>query len=129
MEAPVVSPAPVQPEVTNGPKYIKSNGFALVPLKSIGEWIGATVDFDKKSGIITLKSESNTISLKLKSDIASLNGKLVQLSTPATERNGTTYVPLRFVGEAFAAKIKIDASTGEIRIEHPSRAAVLVLSK
>ena len=120
---------PVEPVITKGPKYLKENGFALVPLKSIGEWIGATIDFDKKSGIITLKSESNTVSLKLKSDVASVNSKLVQLSTPATERNGTTYVPLRFVGEAFAAKIKLDVSTGDIRIEHPSRAAVLVLSK
>ena len=129
VEEPAPPPAPVEPDVTKGPKYIMAGGSALVPLKSIGQWIGATIDFDSKSGIITLKSDTSTVSLKLGSNLASVNGKLVQLSTAATERNGTTYVPLRFVGEAFAAKITLDAKTGEIRIEHPTRAAVLVLSK
>ncbi|MHB1459288.1 MAG: copper amine oxidase N-terminal domain-containing protein [Armatimonadota bacterium] len=118
-----------QPQVTKGPKYLMVNGYSLVPLKSIAEWLGATINFDRDSDIITLKTGSSIVSIKLNADVASVNGKLVQLQTSAIERNGTTYVPLRFLGEAFAAKVKFDAVTGEISIENPSRSAVLVLSK
>lgn len=128
-EEPASASVLTEPEVTNGPKYIKVNGSALVPLKIISEFLGATVDFEINSGIITITSDSSTVSLKLRSDLASVNGKLVQLSTPASERNGTAYVPLRFIGEAFSAKVKLDVKTGDIRIEHPSRKAVLVLPK
>lgn len=129
VQSEVVPSAPPQPQVTKGPKYLMINGYSLVPLKSIAEWLGATIDFDRNSGIITIKTGSNIVSIKLNADVASVNGKLVQLQTSAIERNGSTYVPLRFLGEAFAAKVKFDAVTGEIRIENPSGSAVLVLTK
>lgn len=106
-----------------------ANGYSLVPLKAIADWLGASIEFDKVSKIIELKSESSTVSLKLGSDVASINGKLVQLQSPAIEQSGTTYVPLRFVCEAFAAKVKFDAASGEIRIENSSANAVLILPK
>lgn len=126
---PVSHPASPQPQMTKGPKYLMVSGYSLVPLKSIAEWFGATIDFDRNSGIITLKTGLSIVSLKLNADVASVNGKLVQLQTSAIERNGSTYVPLRFLGEAFAAKVKFDTLTGEIRIENPAGSAVMVLSK
>ena len=111
----------------DGPKFITVRAATYVPLRAIGDWIGADLDFDRSSGIIVLKMESSTVSLKLNSTTASINGKLVELETPAIEQAGSAYVPLRFVAEAFAAKVKWYGSTKTVEITHPVRAEILVL--
>jgi hypothetical protein len=124
-----VPPQPQEPQITHGPKYLTAKGNSLVPLKAIGDWLGASVKFDKETKIIELKTTSDVVSLRHNSDVASVNGRLVQLQSPAIENAGTTYIPLRFVCDAFGVKVKFDTATGEIRIENSSANTVLILSK
>ena len=133
VELPVVqdvqSTAPIEPITTKGPGYISINNTAMVPLRAIGDWLGAKIEVDKKSSVITLIMATNTLSLQLNSKTASINGKLVQLQAAPTELEGTTYIPLRVVTQAFSAKMSIDKANGTASITHPTQPAVLTLDR
>jgi len=60
--------------------------------------------------------------MSVNSDIAYINDEEVKLSAPATTINGSTLVPLRFVGEAFGAEVvwhSEDRSVTIQKIIHP----------
>jgi hypothetical protein len=54
--------------------------------------------------------------IRIKSDTARVNNKIVALDAPAQIKNDTTYVPLRFVGEALGIKVDYDSSTQTVNL-------------
>lgn len=98
---------------------IQSNHVTLVPMRALFESLGAQVDYDTATGLITAIEGTDTIELKVNSTSAHKNGQTIALSTPAKLINGSAYVPLRFVGESFGAKVDWDQATSTIQIELP----------
>ncbi|MEK4628610.1 copper amine oxidase N-terminal domain-containing protein [Solibacillus sp. FSL R7-0682] len=84
---------------------IVKDGRTLVPLRFISEGFGAKVDFNSKSQYITIKYANQTISLKIGEKSISINGKLSKMDGAASIYNNATYIPLRYIGEAFNKKI------------------------
>ncbi|MEC0331570.1 stalk domain-containing protein [Paenibacillus sp. FSL R5-0527] len=98
---------------------IQNNHVTLVPMRALFESLGAQVDYDTATGLITATKGADTIELKLNSTAALKNGVTIALETPAKLINGSAYVPLRFVGESFGAKVDWDQATSTIQIELP----------
>ncbi|MCM3701020.1 stalk domain-containing protein [Paenibacillus macerans] len=98
---------------------IQSNHVTLVPMRALFESLGAQVDYDTASGLITATKGTDTIELKVNNTTAHKNGQSITLETPAKLINGSAYVPLRFVGESFGAKVDWDKATSTIQIELP----------
>lgn len=88
---------------------VSREGRTLVPLRAIFEALDAEVKWDSKSQTITAVKESKVVTLVLnKTDakIADESGtKTIKLEVPAGLEKGRTYVPLRFIGEAFGNKV------------------------
>ncbi len=91
------------------PAPIMDGGRVLVPMRAVFGALGATVDF--RDGQITARRGSDTVKLRPGQTSATVNGRAVALDSPARLANGTTYVPLRFVGEALGEKVAWNATS------------------
>lgn len=92
------------------PKII--NDRTMLAARAFYEKIGAKVEWNGKDRSVTVSKDNDKIVLKIDSDKALVNGKEVKLDSPATIIKDKTYIPVRFVSEAFGYKVKYDANEG-----------------
>ena len=99
--------------------YIKK-GSTLVPLRFISEAFGAKIDWQPKmgKGTINITLGENNIMIEIGNTTALVNGKKVTLTVPPEITTGRTFVPLRFISEAFGAEVQWIAETQTIRITY-----------
>lgn len=81
----------------------------LVPLRSIFEELGSTVNWNQKDKTVTATKGTNKIKLTIGSRHTTVNGNHVIIDVPAQIKNGSTLVPLRFVSEALGASVEWDS--------------------
>ena len=86
-----------------------------MPIRFISEKIGSQIVFS--AGQIKIKRGTGTIVLSLGSREASVNGGQKHLSRPPLVEHGVTFVPLRFIAEAFKARVQFEG--GNISISIP----------
>ena len=72
------------------------------------EVITAEVKWDNATQTVAAKKDGTTVKLTISQKTAYKNGTMISLSSPGKIVNGSTMVPLRFVGEAFGATVKWD---------------------
>lgn len=84
---------------------ITKDNTLLVPLRVISQELNAQVDFNNKTQTITITDQNNHIQLKVNSKESFINGKSNVLGVAPIVLDGTSYVPLRFIGEALGANI------------------------
>lgn len=77
-----------------------SNGSTLVPYRALAEKLKATVKYDSKTNKVSVVKGSKTVVLTIGSTNATINGKAVKLDAAPITKNGSTLVPLRFLGES-----------------------------
>lgn len=94
-----------------------ADGTLLVPLRSIAEALGATVDYDGTAGSITAVKDGNRVDLTPGSVNAEKNGKAVQLAAAPVRDGDTVLVPLRFFAEAFGTAVKWDGAAKRVTAE------------
>ncbi|MDI6860537.1 MAG: stalk domain-containing protein [Caldisericia bacterium] len=100
-------------------------GRTMVPLRFIAETFGAKVDWDPKTeGIhIELKKSDGSmviIDMQLGNKIAYVNGKpyVLDVAPFTVEPQGRTVVPIRFIAEAFGAKVDWDPVLQKVTITY-----------
>jgi len=94
-------------------------GRTLVPLRAIFEAMGATVDWDQSSQIVTATRQEVMVQLPIGSKSPTVNGIVWPLDVPAKIVGDRTLAPLRFVGEAFGGKVEWNEAERTIHIESP----------
>ncbi len=95
---------------------INEAGRVLVPVRAVSEALGVGVNWDGSLQEITLKGHGKEIILYVDSDEALINNIVYPLDVPAQIVDGSTYVPLRFVAQAFDAKVNWDGSKQLVEI-------------
>ncbi len=93
------------------------NGRTLVPLRTIFEALGATVDWDGSKQRVSANRASTVVELTIGSLHPTVNGQDWPLEVPAQIVNGRTLAPLRFVAEAFGSKVNWDAASQTVSID------------
>ncbi len=99
------------------------NNRTLVPIRFVTEAIGANVSWDGKLRKVTIKLNNNIVELFINKNTAYVNGSPRQIDpnnpkvVPIIMHN-RTFVPLRFIMEAFGAKVGWDAKTRTVTIEY-----------
>ncbi|MED4353955.1 stalk domain-containing protein [Schinkia azotoformans] len=86
-------------------------GRTLLPLRSIFESLGATVEWNAQTSTVTAEKESTKIVLQVNSKEAMVDGVVKSLDVPARLIENKTMVPVRFVSEALGAEVKWDNET------------------
>ncbi|MEK5320684.1 GH25 family lysozyme [Paenibacillus sp. FSL L8-0644] len=85
--------------VGKGVQIQEVKGNILVPLRLIVEELGYSVNWESKTGTITIHKQNLNLSLQVNNPMASVNDHQMGLAVAPLLREGTTYVPLRFVSE------------------------------
>ena len=88
------------------------NNRTMLAARAFYEKIGAKVDWNGKARTVTVSKDKGKIVLTIGSNKALVNGKEVALDSAATIVNDKTYIPVRFVSEAFGYKVKYDPNEG-----------------
>ncbi len=86
-------------------------GRTLVGVRSVGEAVGGTVEWDQEKRQATVVRWSDRVVLTLGKKEAQVNGKTVVMDVPAQLVNDRTMVPLRFIAEALGGSIEWDGAT------------------
>lgn len=95
---------------------VVSSGRTLVPMRDIFESLDAYVEWNDKTKSITATRNQKVVKLKIGDKKGLINDTPVVLDAPPSITKGRTLVPLRFVGEAFGAKVEWDNDTRTITI-------------
>lgn len=83
-------------------------GRTLVPLRSVFEALGASVEWNNDERSVTSVKDGVTVVLKVDSKEMTVNGEVKILDVPAMIMNERTMVPVRAVAEAFGATVLWD---------------------
>lgn len=109
-------------EIASG-RAIERDGRVLVPLRTVMEQLGASVDYIAATGIINASKGGMNVQLHLGSQQAMVNGNQVTLDVPPLVVDGSTLVPLRFLGEALGDRVNWDPVAEVVSITDTSGAA------
>lgn len=77
----------------------------LVPMRAFFQSLGASVNWDGSTRTITSVKGGTEVKLTIDSPTAYINGTPIKLAAPAQLIGSSTFVPLRFVGEALGANV------------------------
>ncbi|MGG1660650.1 stalk domain-containing protein [Brevibacillus sp. NRS-1366] len=86
-------------------KPFVQGGRALVPVRAISAALKAEVKWDEKTSTALITRGSDSITLYLNKQEATVNGKTVTLETAPVLKNGRLFLPLRFVSEQLKAEV------------------------
>ncbi len=99
----------IEKEIDSEPVII--NQRTLLPIRTIIEEIGGTVDWNKETQEIILTYQGNTIRLVIDSTTAYLNDTAITIDTAPMIINGRTMLPIRFIAESFHFDVVWDNQT------------------
>ncbi len=88
----------------------------MVPFRALFEKLGVSIVWNPLLQEIIGTRDELTIRLTVGKSDAFVNGKLTKLNVPAQLIDGSTYVPLRFIGEALDSEVNWDSGKRSIFI-------------
>lgn len=97
------------------------NGRVLVPMRSIFETLGATVQWDGKKKQVVATKGDRTITLTIGSNRAVINGRAMTLDVSPRVYNGNTLVPARVVAETFGATVQWNGANRVLNITYKEK--------
>jgi len=105
---------------SDSPPYIDENGRTMVPLRFIAEALGAEIQWitEDKTAIFFLGVD--TVSVKIGDKKLVRNGVPIVMDTLAVLKNSRTYVPVRFIAEAFGVNVGWNAVTNTVELTSPA---------
>jgi hypothetical protein len=90
------------------------SGRTVVPVRFISEAFGAQIEWLNPTQTIIIRYNDLMITMQIGNKTVFINGKASLLDAAPIIRNSRTFVPLRFLSEAFGCEIKWDSVTQEI---------------
>ncbi len=100
-------------------KTVLRNGVTYVPMRSLLTALGATVNWDDTTKIVTATHNQTTVKVKVNDSVGWTNGKEVHIANPALLINSKMYVSLRWMNESFGAVVKWHAATRTAAVYYP----------
>ncbi|MBE1444030.1 copper amine oxidase N-terminal domain-containing protein [Paenibacillus sp. OAS669] len=98
--------------------YIE-NGNTMVPMRALFEKLGFTVSWDQSTQTATAKKGDLSLTLTINKGTAAVNQNLHNLEVSPKIKDGSTYIPLRFVSEAAGADVSWNGDTRTVNISFP----------
>lgn len=96
---------------------VNRNGRILVPMRTIFETLGATVDWDSGTRKVTGRRGDLWVELIVGKPVAVKNGTEMLLDVPPEIINGSTMVPVRFISESLNAEVTWNEKTKMVSVE------------
>lgn len=87
-----------------------------VPIRFVSERLGAKVVWNQSKKEVTILKDGTTIRWVVDKKIANVNGKSVTFDTPLLLKQGTSFVPVRFVSELLESSVEYIPSSKSVLI-------------
>lgn len=101
------------------------NGYTMVPMRSISEALGATVDYQPESKGITITGNNKTIKTSVGSMTALVNNKdTILLGTRSAVIDGQTMIPVRAISDMLECTVNWDAASETVIITTSNSSAL-----
>ncbi|MDR9746724.1 N-acetylmuramoyl-L-alanine amidase family protein [Paenibacillus taichungensis] len=88
----------------------------MVPIRIVSENLGYQVKWEKATQTVRILKGNSSIQMTAGEDAATVNGNRVSLDSPPLIKQGTTLVPLRFVGEGMGLQVGWDNGTKTVSL-------------
>lgn len=105
------------------------NSRTLVPIRFIGENLGATVDWDGQKQAALIKAADKNILVKVGQTEAVVNENTLTMEVKPELTNGRVYVPLRAIAELLNVKVDWDGNTKTVIIQSTGTKPISELPK
>ncbi len=92
------------------------DGRTLAPMRALFESLGASVDWEADTRTAIGKRGNITVRIPIDSTRPTINGRIENIQVAAQIIDNRTYIPLRFVGEAFGDHVQWDGAARSINI-------------
>lgn len=93
------------------------NNRAMVPFRLTAEKLGATIDWNSKTEVMTLTKGTRTVVHKLRSNVVTVNGEAAVFDTSSAVLQDRTMMPVRMLAEALGSQVDWDSSTRSVIIK------------
>lgn len=90
---------------TDAKPFIDSNSRTLVPIRAISEMLSAEVNWDDTTKTAMILQDNKLVTIKIGSDVMTVNGNEVKMDTQAVISESRTYIPIRFAAEALGLTV------------------------
>jgi hypothetical protein len=97
--------------------FIDNNNRLMVPLRAIGEALGAIVDWNPEKRTIKITSNGKTILFVIDKKNATVGGVKKIMDTCPVVKHNRTMIPARYVSEFLGAKVTWIAETRTVTVE------------
>jgi len=95
------------------------DGSTYGPARAIVTSLGAGIRWSPEANAVEATLGGDRVHLFIDAPFATINGEPVKLDKPARVVNGSTYVPVRFLAEAFGRKVVWNADLKQVEIQSP----------
>lgn len=100
--------------------FVDSNNRTQTPARFIAESLGATAAWDGQEKKATFTSGNEVLILYIGDVNYTINGKVKQMDTTALLKDGRTYVPAKYVAEAFGANVNWKSESRTVSVSTKS---------
>jgi len=97
--------------------FIDENSRTQVPIRFVGEALGADVSWDGNTKKVTITLKGRKVVLQIGNRNYEVNGQQKQMDTVALLKESRTFVPVRFVSEALGATVNWNANIKTVYID------------
>ena len=92
------------------------NGRTYVPVRYLGNALGAEIKWDEATQTVTLVKGGATVRLVVGERAINVNGQAGEMDVAPLVRDGRTYLPARYVAEAFGYRVSWDPATQSVSV-------------
>lgn len=92
----------------------------MIPIRLVVEEIGYEVKWNKVKNEITIKENNHSINFTVNQATATVDGSAVKLNNPVMLSKGTSFIPLRFVGEQMGLDVQWDSPNRSVLLTTPT---------
>jgi hypothetical protein len=93
-----------------------ANERALVPTRYLADALGAQTSWDAKTQTVTITKGGTTVELTVGNMAITTNGQTSQMDIAPIIVNGRTYLPARYVAEAFGCNVSWNAVAQKVTV-------------
>ena len=106
--------------------YIDDNGRTVVPVRFVTEALGCKVEWRAATQTVTIDRGKIHVELTIGKKEITVLGVRKTMDTSAVLKAGRTFVPIRFVSEAFGCKVGWETKTRTVTIDDPGKDVYMV---
>ncbi len=96
--------------------FVDAKGRTQTPAKYIGEALGATVTWNARAKKAEFSFGDTDLVIYIGKSSYELDGQTKQMDTTAIVKDGRTYVPAKYIAEAFGASVKWDGANKTVYV-------------